>query len=131
MRRTPFFALSLLTIGGLVAACGEDDSHETTGGHGENDPVADGAREIVVTAADLSYDPLEVHVAVGEEVAIKLQAEDVLHDVTIDELDFHVSAKAGKSAEGGFVATEPGEYPFYCSVEGHRESGMEGTLIVS
>ena len=48
----------------------------------------------------------------------------------IDELDVHVAADGGGTAEGGFRADEPGRYTYYCSVPGHRDAGMEGTLVV-
>ncbi len=28
------------------------------------------------------------------------------------------------------VDLKPGEYEFYCPVDGHRELGMEGTIVV-
>jgi nitrite reductase (NO-forming) len=65
------------------------------------------------------------------DIAIVLSSDDIQHDFTIDELDAHVAADASDSAEGGFTADETGTYTFYCSVEGHREAGMEGTLTVS
>jgi plastocyanin len=57
----------------------------------------------------------------------------VPHDVRIED-------KGGKDLGGTEVITEsnesttvdlkPGEYTFYCSVPGHRQGGMEGTLNV-
>jgi uncharacterized cupredoxin-like copper-binding protein len=88
------------------------------------------------------------------EVAIQ-NVEPVLHDFTIDKIgaDVHVSYLGGTGehahmeeaqvdadvhfalteAGSGVVhvrAFEPGDYAFYCTVPGHREAGMEGTLTV-
>jgi plastocyanin len=150
MRRTFLVILSLLVLGGLLAACGSDDSDATglgsddgtapmddsedsdhMGGHGEASPVAAGAREIAVSASSFTFDPTEIEVAAGEEVAIVLTSTDILHDFTIEELDAHVAAEAGETGTGGLRADEPGTYTYYCTVDGHREAGMEGTLVVA
>jgi plastocyanin len=99
-------------------------------GHGEASPVAEGAREIEVAATSFEFDPDEITITAGEDIAIVLTSDDLLHDFTIDELDTHVSADADETAKGGLRADEPGRYTYYCNVEGHREAGMEGTLIV-
>lgn len=147
-RRT--IALAVLAAGSLLlAACGDDDDQNTTdmpamddnggmggmdgGGHDddqEDSAVADGSREVEVTATDFAFDPDEITAEAGEDLAIVLTSEDLLHDFTIDELDTHVAADRGETAEGGVTADEAGTYTYYCSVPGHREAGMEGTLTV-
>jgi len=145
MRRPSLLLLVLVATSSLVlAACGDtdhgdmtmSDSGEDGGmgggemGHGEGSPVAEGARRIEVTAQSFEFSPGEITVTSGEDVAIALTSEDLLHDFTVDELDAHVSADADETAEGGLRGDEPGRYTYYCSVPGHREAGMEGTLIV-
>jgi plastocyanin len=149
MRRAIAMPLSLFLAAGLLAACGTDDDSTSTertsmdgsgdhmtstegmsGDHDESSDVAEGARRIEVSGSSFNFDPDEIEVAAGEEVAIVLTSTDILHDFTIDELDSHVAADAGKTATDGLRADEPGRYTFYCTVAGHREAGMEGTLIV-
>jgi cytochrome c oxidase subunit 2 len=152
MRRSTTLFLALVAASSLVlTACGDDD-HTSTDmpmsdsgmggtmggdmgsggamGHDETSPVADGARRIEVAARSFEFEPGEITVTAGEDVAIVLTSEDLLHDFTIDELDAHVAADADETNEGGLRADEPGRYTFYCTVAGHREAGMEGTLIV-
>lgn len=149
MRRALLFTLPLLLAAGPLAACGSDDADDDTGmgamddtadhmdgmdgmggDHRETSGVVEGAREIEVSASSFAFDPDEIEVAAGEDVAIVLTSTDILHDFTIDQLDAHVAADAGETATGGLRADEAGRYTFYCAVAGHREAGMEGTLVV-
>lgn len=39
-------------------------------------------------------------------------------------------ALAGANGKGSFTAAAPGEYVFFCSIPGHADLGMHGTLVV-
>ena len=57
----------------------------------------------------------------------------VPHDVAIEDESGETIAETETIAEGSDSTTaelEPGTYTFYCSVPGHRQGGMEGTLTV-
>ncbi len=60
-------------------------------------------------------------------------ASPVEHNVTIAEGGKVLGATptfAGGS-KSVTVTLKPGKYTFYCTVPGHRQAGMEGTLNVS
>ena len=40
------------------------------------------------------------------------------------------TALAGANGKGNFLAPAPGEYVYFCSVPGHADLGMHGTLVV-
>lgn len=143
MHRSSFaVVVSLVAVGGLFAGCGGGDdadepaapagseAHTGSGDHGGSSDTTTGARKIAVEGNSFSFDPEEITVTAGEAVAIALTSKDIQHDFTIDDLDAHVVAKAGDTAIRGFRADKPGRYTFYCAVSGHRQAGMEGTLVV-
>lgn len=99
--------------------------------HEEPSAVVEGAREIQVRAAHLRFDPDELKVAAGEDVTIVLTAADVAHDFTVQQTDVHVGADAGQTAAGGLRIDEPGTYTYVCTLPGHAEAGMRGTLTVT
>jgi plastocyanin len=145
MRRLLPLALSAVLAASLLAACGGDDDDSANAGMSATDdeagmemnhddppdPVAPGAREIEVEASSFEFGPPEIDIRAGEDVAIVLSTDDIEHDFVIEELETHISAQPGETTEGGLRVDEPGRYTFFCSVSGHREAGMEGTLVVS
>lgn len=127
MRRS-LLAVPMSVLALLVTACGGHGG--MMGGHDESTPVAEGARRIAVAGTSFAFDPEVITVTAGEDVAIVLTSDDLVHDFTIDEIDVHVAADRGETAEGGLRADKPGKYTYYCTVAGHRAAGMEGTLVV-
>jgi len=88
-------------------------------------------REFNLTATSFKYDITEIRVKQGETVRINLTAGNGLHDWVIDE--FGAATKqlaAGESDSVEFVASQTGEFEYYCSVGNHRQMGMVGKLIV-
>jgi uncharacterized cupredoxin-like copper-binding protein len=43
----------------------------------------------------------------------------------------HVAAAPGATGTVTFTPTEPGTYEYFCTVAGHKEAGMVGTLTVT
>lgn len=68
------------------------------------------------------------------KVTVELNNSQALpHDVAIEDSSGEVVGKTDtitESSASTVVELKPGTYTFYCSVPGHREAGMEGTLTV-
>jgi nitrite reductase (NO-forming) len=86
---------------------------------------------VTVEASEFKFNPTSLQLPSGKQVTITLQnSGTVEHDFTVDALGVKVSASAGKAATGQFTLDKPGTYDFYCSVPGHKDAGMHGTLSV-
>jgi uncharacterized cupredoxin-like copper-binding protein len=107
---------------------------------------------VTIAALDVKFNTQEISVAQGKPVKLVLDNKDqVLHDFSIDKLpvankadhhaggahdmggtnpDVHVSADGHKQGSIVFTPTQAGTYEFYCTVPGHKESGMVGRLVV-
>lgn len=108
----------------------------------------DAAATFSLTMIDIDFDPHEFTISAGDVVEFDITNDGMLlHDFTIDDIDadvdvagdadmpsfdadVHVELGPGDSGQMRLQVSEPGSYEFYCSVPGHREAGMVGTLTV-
>lgn len=130
MKRPLAVLLATLFAIVLLASCGSDsDSGGSSSEETTRPPTAGG---IAVDATEFAFDPDEIEVAADEEFTITLvNGGAVEHDFTIEgQEDRKVSVTPGQTAEGTF-RVPAGETVFYCSIPGHREAGMEGTITAA
>jgi plastocyanin len=81
----------------------------------------------------LAYDTKQLSAKAGSVTVAFTNASPLEHNFTIAQGSKVLGATP--TFAGGTksltVALKPGTYTFYCSVPGHRQAGMEGTLTVS
>ena len=115
---------------------------------------------VSVEATGMHYQPASIVVIVGQPVELTFKNSDsVDHDFSVMEIPLvsgtmqessspmpthdmsgmarmsgtpalHVAAAMGTTGKLQFTASKPGTYEFYCTVAGHKEAGMVGTLVV-
>ncbi|MPZ70241.1 MAG: hypothetical protein GEU71_12045 [Actinobacteria bacterium] len=123
--------LSLLFVVVAGAACGGSEppaaASSSGSGGGDENQSSDGS-SIILEAIDFEFSEGSATAASG--ATIELVNEGMVeHDFSVEGADYMLHAAPGETATGT-LTIEPGDYTFFCSVPGHREAGMEGTLTV-
>ena len=123
----------------------ETDSAEQN--HSEHKESDNG---LLIKANEYDFLPNNINVNVGETVTLAVEnTGTVEHDLEIVDFNpdnvqqdashnhgqnantIHLHANPGEKQTVSFTPSEKGEYRFICTIPGHQESGMFGTMDVS
>jgi plastocyanin len=128
--------LSALALG--LAACGGGNEAATTGGGATTaGGGGGGGGETLQLAADpsgaLKFDKTSLEATAGNVTIDFTNDSSLPHDVKLQGpgVDGEGTDTITGSSTSVTLDLQPGEYTFYCSVDGHRAAGMEGKLVVN
>ena len=131
--------LALLTLTAVgLAACGgdDDDDGDTTEAATVTTTTSDGGASVSLTAnpdGELAYEESTLSAPAGTVTIEFDNPASIGHDVVVEDQNANEITRTDvitgdtASAVGEFKA---GDYTYYCSVDAHRDAGMEGTLTV-
>jgi Cu+-exporting ATPase len=90
------------------------------------------AARVAVTARDAAFNPADLRVQAGRTVVLEFRNDDpVFHDWSVEGVaNVDANARPGQTQRIRFRIDQPGTYRVTCTVEGHAEAGMVGTLVV-
>ncbi|HET9197507.1 MAG TPA: plastocyanin/azurin family copper-binding protein [Solirubrobacterales bacterium] len=114
-------------------SAGSQEGGAAQGGEAsEGGPEASTTLQLAADPSALAFDQTELTAKPGEVTIDFDNPSPIPHNVVIEEdgkelAGFEPITEGTRSASADLKA---GTYVFYCSVPGHREAGMEGTLTV-
>jgi plastocyanin len=133
-------SMAVVTSGGSKTASAASSapvtsttSTETTSTEASSPAATTSLKLAANPEGQLSYDTKALSAPAGTITITMTNMSPVEHNATIAEGSKVIGATptfAG-SSKTVTVKLKPGKYTFYCSVPGHRQAGMEGTLTVS
>jgi plastocyanin len=130
----------MATLG--LAACGGGGSNSTTAASTPTSTAAAGGGGAAggstvslstPSGSSLAYNQKSVSAKAGNVTINFDNTQALQHDVTVADSSGKVLGATNLVSSGTATTSvnlQPGTYTFYCSVPGHREAGMEGTLTV-
>ena len=113
------------------------ESGQASGGENSKKPPSGGAAQTLTLSADpggaLKFDKAALTAKPGNVRLVLNNPAPVPHNISIEGPGG--VAKEGPTVQKGgasqvSMSLKPGKYTYYCSVPGHRQAGMQGTLTV-
>jgi plastocyanin len=112
----------------VLGACGGSDDEGTP----YKEPAGPAVATLEVESGNVFFKPTELKSPKGIVKMTLTNIESGTHDLVIRGLagfQLEVSGE-GSKASGKVDLTKP-EYEFYCTIPGHEEAGMKGTITTS
>jgi nitrite reductase (NO-forming) len=114
----------------IVVASGSGGGAELASGTSAAAAASDAPTSVSVDLDDLVFRPASLEVATGGSVEV-VNAGAIPHDLVIEDHGVGTPIlDTGESYTFDTTELDPGTYTVICTVPGHREAGMEGTLTV-
>jgi plastocyanin len=130
--RVIMLALAVFTLG--LAACGGGADEGANGG-ATTAATGGGGSTLQLAAATPgpAFDKTSLEASAGEVTIDFTNDTGFPHNVTIEggSADGEATDTISEGDASLTVDLEAGEYTYYCSVDDHRDDGMEGTLVVN
>jgi plastocyanin len=125
-------AVGTAVLGGILEGEHEEEPEEAVASEAPEEAAGEELELAAEPSGDLAFEPAELEAEAGPVTLTMENPSPIDHNVSLEGPS--VDEEGETVGQGGTstvtAEVKRGDYTFYCSVSGHREGGMEGTLMV-